>query len=508
MTTTDLPRTLSESLSQTAAAQPARPALRLGEKTLSYGELDALVTALAANLVNYGIQPGDRIALLFPNCPQFVIAYYAINRAGAIANPLNCLLGPAEVVTILRDSGARLLLAHEALAPLAQAAQAQLPGLEQVILSGTPAEAPSPGFEGWLRPPPNAVALPESRPEDIAVLVYTSGTTGVPKGAMLTHRNLLANALACRDTIQVGPEDCFATVLPLFHSFGATVCMILPILLGACSLHIPRFQAAALLDILRTSGATVFPAVPSMLALLLKVKDRSEDRLPALRLAVSGGAPLPLGVLQGFEARFGVPLLEGYGPTEASPVVSVNPLVGTRKPGSVGPPLPGVEVAIRAEDGSWLTTGEVGEICVRGPNVMAGYWQQPAATAEVIQQGWLLTGDMGQLDEEGYLYILGRQKDMIIVGGMNVYPREIEDVALTHPAVAEAAAVGAPHELKGEEPWLFVVLREGSTATEQVLLDHCRAYLAAFKCPSAVHFLSELPRSATGKVQKSALLSR
>jgi long-chain acyl-CoA synthetase len=507
MTTTALPPTLSASLSQTAAAHPARPALRLGELTLSYGELDALVTALAANLVKHGVQPGDRIALLFPNCPQFVIAYYAITRAGAIANPLNCLLGPGEVATILRDSGARLLLAHEALAPLAHAAQGHLPTLEQVIISGSPAASSDPTFEDWLRPPAEPVTLPAGRPQDVAVLVYTSGTTGVPKGAMLTHQNLLANALACRDTILVGPEDCFATVLPLFHSFGATVCMILPILLGACSLHIPRFQAAALLDTLRTSGATVFPAVPSMLALLLKVKDRSEDRLPALRLAVSGGAPLPLAVLQGFEDRFGVPLLEGYGPTEASPVVSVNPLVGTRKPGSVGPPLPGVEVAIRAEDGRWLATGEVGEICVRGPNVMAGYWQHLEATAEVIHDGWLLTGDMGKLDEEGYLYILGRQKDMIIVGGMNVYPREIEDVALTHPAVAEAAAVGVSHTLKGEVPRLFVVLREGAAATEQTLLDHCRAHLAAFKCPEAVHFIAELPRTATGKVMKNALLS-
>jgi long-chain acyl-CoA synthetase len=523
---------LSGVLADCAARSPQRPALTLGEKTITYAELDAAASALATSLVEQGVQPGDRVALWIPNVPQFVIGYFAILRAGAVVVPVSTLLGLNEVSYILEDSGAVALIAAHVFNDIT----AQLPGkvesLRRVIVWGPKPPTAADGNVGdrqrnseqheFRRQSPespvldfDALCAREAEPGalrpsgggELAVLIYTSGTTGRPKGAMLTHRNLLSNARACADAIDVNADDRFLTVLPLFHSFGATVCMILPIILGAHSVLLPRFNPTEVLQALSGYKISVFAGVPAMYGVLMSVRDTAGLSFEALKLCVTGGAPCPPPLITAFRERFGALLIEGYGPTEASPVVSVNPPSGLHKIGSTGLPVSGVEVRIADEGGNTLPVGEVGEVCVRGPNVMRGYWQAPEATAEAIRDGWLFTGDMGRLDEDGYLYIVDRKKDMIIVSGMNVYPREVEDVIYELPAVADCAVIGEPSERRGEDVKAYVVLKEGQRLTEEEVLAHCREHLASFKAPRSVVFAGDLPRSGTGKILKRALRS-
>ena len=337
------------------------------------------------------------------------------------------------------------------------------------------------------------------------MLIYTSGTTGQPKGAVLSHRNLLANARSCRELIGVSSDDTFLAVLPLFHSFGATVCMILPLLAGAEIVLQTAFAPLPVLETLEKHQVTIFAGVPAMFAVLTKCRTSREYDLRSLRACVSGGAPLPLQVLSGFQERYGAVLVEGYGPTEGSPVVSANPPNGVQKPGSVGPPILGVEVRIVDDAGQDLPTGEVGEIIVAGDNVMQGYWQDATATAEAIKDGWLYTGDLGKLDTDGYLYIVDRKKDMIIVGGTNVYPREVEDVIALMPQVAEVAVVGRPDPVRGERVRAVIVPAEGIELSAEQVISHCRQHLAPFKVPRIVEFRESLPKSALGKVLKREL---
>jgi long-chain acyl-CoA synthetase len=492
-------------LADVAVRQPHRPALTIGEKTLTYAEVDGAVSALATSLVEQGIAPGDRVALWMPNVPPFAIGYFAILRAGAVVVPVSTLLGLNEVSYILENSGAKALIAAHIFNDLTAQLPDKVPGLERVIVWGDKPACEVLSFDALCARAPGPEALHPASGDDLAVIIYTSGTTGRPKGAMLSHANLLSNAAACAQVIEVNAQDRFLTVLPLFHSFGATVCMILPILLGAHIVLLPRFNPAEVLQALSGYRITVFAGVPAMYGVLLNVRDLSGMDFAPLRLCVTGGAPCPPKFISAFRERFGALLIEGYGPTEASPVVSVNPPSGMQKIGSTGPAVPGVELGIADEQGTWLAVGEVGEVCVRGPNVMQGYWQAPEATAETVRNGWLFTGDMGRLDEDGYLYIVDRKKDMIIVSGMNVYPREVEDVIYQLPAVGDCAVVGEPSERRGEDVKAFVVLKEGQTLTEEEVLDHCRQHLASFKVPRTVVFAQDLPRSGTGKILKRAL---
>jgi long-chain acyl-CoA synthetase len=496
---------LSGALTASAQRTPDQPAVTLGEAALTYAQLDGAVSALATSLAEQGVEPGDRVALWMPNVPQFVIGYFAILRTGGVVVPVSTLLGLNEVSYILSDSGAKALIAAHVFNDITAQLSAAVPTLQRVIVWG-PTDVPDAvNLDALCARGADDSALRPSGGDELAVVIYTSGTTGRPKGAMLSHRNLVTNAASCAGVIEVGPQDRFLTVLPLFHSFGATVCMILPILQGAHNVLLPRFNPAEVVQALSAYRITVFAGVPAMYGVLMGVKEVAGLDLSALRLCVTGGAPCPPPLVTAVRERFGALLAEGYGPTEASPVVSVNPPGGVQKIGTTGPAIPGVEVRIADEQGGWLPVGEVGEVCVHGPNVMLGYWHAPEATAETIRDGWLFTGDMGRLDEDGYLSIVDRKKDMIIVSGMNVYPREVEDVIYTLPAVADCAVVGEPSERRGEDVKAFVVLKEGQTLSEDELLAHCRERLAAFKVPRTVVFAPDLPRSGTGKVLKRAL---
>ena len=489
-----------------AAEFGQRPAVVAGEETLTYQQLVASAGSLAAGLAKLGVKRGDRVGLLLPNCPQFIVSYLAITALGAMAVPVHCQLSPAEAAYILNHAQVQTLISISELDSLLTKLQSQVAGLTNLLVSGQSAIEEAVNLEQLTsshadRP----IQSPAAELDDPAVLIYTSGTTGQPKGAVLSHRNLLANATSCQHLIGVTSQDMFLAVLPLFHSFGATVCMILPLITGAEIVLQTAFAPLSVLEALQEHQVTILAGVPSMFAVLTKCRTSRQYDLQSLRVCVSGGAPLPLEVLRGFQERYGVVLVEGYGPTEASPVVSANPPDGVQKPGSVGPPVLGVEVRIVDEAGQDVPPGEVGEIIVAGENVMQGYWQDPAATAEALRDGWLYTGDLGKLDADGYLYIVDRKKDMIIVGGTNVYPREVEAVIAQMPPVAEVAVVGMRDPLRGERIKAVLVLAEGAELTAEQVIAHCRQHLAPFKVPRVVEFRDSLPKSALGKVLKREL---
>ncbi|MFE1268736.1 long-chain fatty acid--CoA ligase [Streptomyces sp. NPDC058758] len=482
---------LADLLGRSAAEHGDRTAVELGTTRLSYAELDATVGRVAALLDARGVRPGDRIGVMLPNLTEFPALYYGVLRAGAVVVPMNPLLKSREIAHYLQDSGAKLLFVFDA---VADEAAKGAEGCDTVVVPVAPG-----ALAGLLADHPDPVTASVGGGRDTAVILYTSGTTGKPKGAELSHDNIARNTELCaRDLFDLRPQDVVLGCLPLFHTFGQTCGMNTALSVGARLALLPRFEPRAALDALETSGVTVFLGVPTMFAALLAARHRAPDAhdVSALRLCASGGSSLPVEVLHGFEKAFGSPVLEGYGLSETSPVVTFNHPDRPRKAGTVGTPLPGVEVRLDAvEDG-------VGEICVRGHNVMKGYWKRPDATAEALVDGWLHTGDLGRVDEDGYLSVVDRKKDLIIRGGYNVYPREIEEVLYEHPDVAEAAVVGVPHAELGEEVGAAVALHEGATATPDELREYVRAQVAAYKYPRVVWLLGELPKGATGKILK------
>ncbi|MFE1347569.1 long-chain fatty acid--CoA ligase [Streptomyces sp. NPDC058757] len=482
---------LADLLGRSAAEHGDRTAVELGTTRLSYAELDATVGRVAALLDARGVRPGDRIGVMLPNLTEFPALYYGALRAGAVVVPMNPLLKSREIAHYLQDSGAKLLFVFDA---VADEAAKGAEGCDTVVVPVAPG-----ALAGLLADHPDPVTASVGGGRDTAVILYTSGTTGKPKGAELSHDNIARNTELCaRDLFDLRPQDVVLGCLPLFHTFGQTCGMNTALSVGARLALLPRFEPRAALDALETSGVTVFLGVPTMFAALLAARHRAPDAhdVSALRLCASGGSSLPVEVLHGFEKAFGSPVLEGYGLSETSPVVTFNHPDRPRKAGTVGTPLPGVEVRLDAvEDG-------VGEICVRGHNVMKGYWKRPDATAEALVDGWLHTGDLGRVDEDGYLSVVDRKKDLIIRGGYNVYPREIEEVLYEHPDVAEAAVVGVPHAELGEEVGAAVALHEGATATPDELREYVRAQVAAYKYPRVVWLLGELPKGATGKILK------
>jgi long-chain acyl-CoA synthetase len=496
---------LFEVLLQTTQRKPDQTALIFRDQSIPYGHLLAAVSGVAKGFKELGVEKGDRVAILLPNVPQFVMAYYACQALGAIAVPANPLLKPDELRYIYNDAGVKAAVTIPPLAEVLQAVKPQVASLQHLLMAGGEA----PGFLSfdamWQQSAP-VPTPPELNPrEHPAVFLYTSGTTGFPKGCMLSHRNLIANCESCVPVLEMSPQDNFLTVLPLFHSFAGTVCMHLSIYVGCTSTLLERFVPEGVLEAIEKHRCTIFPAVPTMFAAILHLPLPREYDLSSLRVCVSGGAPMPVAVMQAFEKRFNVVILEGDGPTECSPVTAVNPLKGVRKPGSIGLPIPGVEMKIFDDNDQEVPVGELGEIVVRGENVMLGYYNLPEATAEAMRSGWYHTGDIGKVDEDGYFYIVDRKKDMIIVGGLNVYPREVEEVLHTHPAVAEAAVVGEYDELRGEAPVAFVVLKPDAQATERELIRYCRERLANFKVPRRVEFRESLPKIGAGKVLKRLL---
>ena len=485
---------LASAFAASVEKRPGKIALYWGENEFSYATLFAQSRAVTAELSGQsGVKPGDRVGLWLKNRPEFVIAAFGVLGAGAVLVPVNNFLKPDEVNFILKDAGIDVLITEAELAVHEAVLTAARPSLKVIQV------------EKFAAPNPSSTHQPPASrfEKDLAVIIYTSGTTGRPKGAMLSHGNLLHNVESCRLVLETVDYDRMAVLLPLFHSYMLTVGTFLPLLTGGTmvlvkSLHQPR----QVLQELCAREATILPAIPPFYRML--VASPVPVKLP-FRLCISGSAPLPMQVLKDFEAKFGIPLIEGYGLSEASPVVSKNPIHGVHKPGSVGLPISQVEVSVQDDAGRSLGPGEAGEICVRGGNVMLGYWNQPEETARAFRNGWLLTGDIGHRDADGYLYLTDRKKDMLLVNGNNVYPQEVEEVIGQFPGVKEAAVVGLPDARKGELPLAFVTLMEGQTVDEKALRQFVRARLADYKVPKHVVFMGALPRNAMGKVLKTAL---
>jgi len=481
---------LARAFAASAESHRDKVALFWGEAEFTYATLLRQSYSVGSWLQQHRVRPGDRVGLWLKNRPEFVPAMFGILNAGAVVVPINNFLKPDEVGFILADAGIDCLIADEELAAHLPALEALRPQLALLKVEDFPS-APA-------RPASSSAAE-----TDLAVIIYTSGTTGRPKGAMLSHGNLLHNVESCRRVLETVQADRFAVLLPLFHSYMFTVGLLLPLLVGGSMVLVKSLhsQHRVIEEICRRE-ATILPAIPQFYRALASAK--LPVKLP-LRLCISGAAPLPSSVLRDFETNHGIPLIEGYGLSEASPVVTKNPIRGVRKPGSIGLPIPNVEVTVQDESGCILSPGEVGEICVRGGNVMMGYWQQPAETAATIRDGWLLTGDLGYRDTEGYFFITDRKKDMLLVNGINVYPREIEEVLNHFPGVKESAVVGMPDARRGEQPVVFVSALEGESIDERAALQFLRSKLAGYKVPRRLTVLPNLPRNATGKVLKTAL---
>jgi long-chain acyl-CoA synthetase len=487
---------LAQNLIDTALEHPDRTALKLDDLELTYAELDEASARVAGLLAGMGIQPGDRVGIMLPNVPYFPMAYYGILRAGGVVVPMNVLLKERETTFYLSDPGAKAVFAWHDFAGAAEAGAGEA-GAECVVVR--PGE-----FEGLLAGAEALTDVVDRSGDDTAVILYTSGTTGQPKGAELTHSNLARNVEVTRETlITAGEEDVILGALPLFHSFGQTCGMNVAVAGGACLTLIPRFDPGKALEIVERDRVTIFEGVPTMYAALLNHPERERFDVSTLRLCVSGGAAMPLEVMRGFEEAFGAIVLEGYGLSETSPVASFNHPDRERKPGSIGTPIAGVEMRVMGDAGEEVPMGEPGEVAIRGHNVMKGYWKRPDATAAAIDaDGWLKTGDIAKVDADGYFYIVDRKKDLIIRGGYNVYPREVEEVLYEHPAVREVAVVAVPHPELGEEVGAAVALCEGSETTTDELRDYVKSQVAAYKYPRVIWTVDELPKGPTGKILK------
>ncbi len=533
---------LQQFLTDTAAKYPravatifgALVAHRLVEASLTYAELDRLADRFATGLQSLGVRKGDRIALLLPNCPQFVIAFFGALRAGAIVVPCNPLYTAPELRRQLADSRTETLVVLSRLHAVARAARGGTK-VRNVILTNikeqfspllrtlfTVARERREGYRTTIDPAAGEHLFPDLlrgggalrpvdvRPEDTAILQYTGGTTGVPKGAVLSHRALVANVLQSRawNPTMVEGRERGVDVMPLFHVYGLTVIMGVSVATASAMVLIPRFDLEHLLLALHKHRPRSFAGAPRIYVAAASAPDLARYDLRSVEVFQSGSAPLPVDVQTRFEQLAGGGrVLEGYGLTEAAPVTHSTPRKGQRKLGSIGVPIPDVDAKIvDLETGARdLPVGETGELVVRGPNLMDGYYERPDETALTLRDGWLYTGDVARMDEDGYFYIVDRKKELIIVSGYNVYPREVEEAFYAHPAVLEAAAIGVPHPERGEVVKAFVVLRPGASATAEELRSHCASSLARFKIPAEIEFRADLPKSMVGKVLRRAL---
>jgi long-chain acyl-CoA synthetase len=490
---------LASNIARSAQAHPDRAALRLGDDITSYGQLDGDSARVAGLLHDRGVKPGDRVGIMLPNTPEFALAYFGVLRAGAVVVPMNPLLKAREVGYYLGDSGARLMFGWQAFAAEAQAGAEQADAEAFIVEPG--------GFSAVLASAQPADEMVDRADDDTAVILYTSGTTGQPKGAELTHANLVRNTEVTQtDLLRLTADDVIFGGLPLFHAFGQTCTLNAAVGAAACLTLLPRFNAEQALRILAEHRVTIFAGVPTMYSALLHSPDRDTYDLSRLRLCFSGGAAMPVEVLRAFEAAFGCVVLEGYGLSETSPVASFNRPDRERKPGTIGTPIEGVEMRIVDDSGNEVPPGETGEIAIRGHNVMKGYWRRPEATAAAIVDGWFHTGDIGRVDEDGYFSIVDRKKDLIIRGGYNVYPREVEEVMHEHPAVAEVAVIGLAHPDLGEEVGAAVALKPGARATADELREYVKRQVAAYKYPRKVWIVDALPKNATGKILKREIV--
>ncbi len=486
---------LADLLSRSAALRPARVAVKVDDSELLYATLDEAAARAAELLRAKGVQPGDRVGIMLPNVAYFPICYYGALRAGASVVPMNVLLTEREVAFHLGDSEAKILMAWHQVTDPAHAG-AEHAGAECLLVE--------PGaFEELLESCEPAPDVAERRPDDTAVILYTSGTTGTPKGAELTHDNLLRNVEVTMGLFGLDERVVTLGALPFFHAFGQTCALNATVSVGGCLTLIPRFDGGKALEILQRDRVTLFEGVPTMYAAMLHDPQGDQTDTSALEICVSGGAAMPVEIMRAFEEKFGCQVLEGYGLSETSPVACFNRRDRPRKPGSIGLPVDGVEMRVIDDDGTEVPQGDVGEVAIRGHNVMKGYWRRAEATAEAIDaDGWFKTGDMATVDEDGYFFIVDRKKEMIIRGGYNIYPREIEEVLYEHPDVLEAAVIGVPHDELGEEVAAAVALKPGAHATPGELRDFVKQRIAAYKYPRYVWLVDELPKGPTGKVLK------
>jgi long-chain acyl-CoA synthetase len=497
---------LATILRETATAFPAAPAYRAGGATATYRELDEQSGQFAAGLAAAGLAPGEVVAIQLPNVPQFLTAYFGALKAGLIILPMNPLLKAPEIEHQLTDSGASIMVGLAGLH--AEAAKAcELTGLPLYLAGEPPSGESAPLAELMSSEPlsePGGSIWPGDA-DDTAVLIYTSGTTGKPKGAELTHFLLYMNCTVSGQLFGARPDDVTLAVLPFFHVFGLSSVINVSIRYGGCLSVVPRFEPGAVLDAIESDRCTVIAGVPTMLHALAQLDVTGRD-LSALRVTVSGGSSLPENVMQTFERKYGVEVLEGYGLSETGSTTSFN-RPGDRKPLSVGKPIWGVQMRVAGSGDQPLPPGpdQIGEILIRGHNVMKGYRNRPDATADALKGGWLHTGDLGYQDSDGFYFIVDRTKDLVIRGGYNVYPREIEEVLYAHPGIAEAAVIGKADERLGEEVVAVVVLADDSGPGEQEIIAYCRERLAAYKYPREVRFRSELPKGPSGKILKTEL---
>lgn len=498
--------TLPDLLRLRARQNPEAPFLFFKNDVFSRRELLTAVAGSTVELKNDGILAGDRVAILLPNGPEFIAYFFAAMELGAIAVPVNTALKTPEVAFILKDSGAKVVLLGPAHHVFADEFKKECPELKFAITTET-----GKGKELLLKTAGDGTNDKEnkrgsSRGEAPAAIIYTSGTTGFPKGAVLSHSNYLADVRQLVAAIGMSPADRFLCFLPLFHVNGQVVTLLSPMMAGGSCVLMERFAPKEFFELLARHRCTAFSGVPSVYSVLLSLSDSSRYDLSSLRFCICGAAPMPVEVFEKFEAKFKAHILEGYGLSEASCASSVNlPPPGPRKIGSIGLPLKGQELKIFDGDGRELSDGSVGEIVVRGPTVMSGYWNNPSATAETLRDGWLHTGDLGFKDKDGFFFIAGRKKEMIIRGGENIYPKEIEEALYRHPAVLEAAVVGLPHKRWGEEVAAFLVLKEGAVVSENDVLTLLKNQLADYKIPRLIQFVPTLPKTATGKIQKLRL---
>ncbi len=512
---------LSVLLEDTARRYPAKSAFTFMDTTLNYAQINGAANQVANGLKSMGIQSGDKVALSCFNLPYFPIIYFGILKAGATVVPLSVLLKKDEIAYHLKDSQAKAYFCFVGSADLPMGQMGhdgfkEIPECEEFIMI-MPKPDMAASIEGvktlgdLMTGQSPVCESVHTGADDTAVIIYTSGTTGRPKGAELTHSNLLSNAIVSADLFKVSPEDTQLIVLPLFHIFAMTVLMNAGIYRGASNILLPRFDAEAVFGLMAKHEVTIFAGVPTMYWGLLNYKEDKFDYKTIasnLRTCISGGASLPIKVLEEFDERFKVPIYEGYGMSEGSPVVTFNQKEIGRKPGSIGTPVWGVEVMVVDENDNEMPVGEKGELIYRGPNVMKGYFQKPEANEQTLRNGWMHSGDVAIKDEDGFFYIVDRTKDMIIRGGLNVYPREVEEVMMKHEAVSLVAVYGVPHEEMGEDIKACVVLKEGASAAEADLIAWTKEHIAAYKYPRHVEILDALPMSATGKILKKELRKR
>ncbi len=507
---------LVERVRQTAIEQPGKVAYHFLGRDTSYGEFEQQVSLFASALQDLGVEKGDHVAFLLGNSPHFLISLYATMRIGATAIPVNPMYTPDEISYIIQNGDVKLVIALDMLLPLVDLGVKAFPQVEKYIICETMpdikeklaslSDAAKDKVQLFSKLLSSTTTLVDPMPlndEDVAIILYTSGTTGYPKGAMLTHRNLYSNARDVSEYLTINTDDRVIATLPVFHVFALTVVVNAPLLKGATVLLAPRFSPQEIYELAGSQKATVFAGVPTMYNFLYQ-HEGDISNFSSLRLAISGGAPLPVQVLYDFEKKFNVRVSEGYGLSEASPVTCFNPLDRERKAGSIGTSIVNVENKVVDVNGNEVPIGEVGELIVRGPNVMKGYYKMPEETENAIRDGWLYTGDLAKQDEDGYFYIVDRKKDMIIVGGFNVYPREVEEVLFSHPKVIEAAVVGFPDPNLGEAVCAFVVLKDNTISADD-LREYCAQHIVKYKVPKVIEILDELPKNSTGKILRRSL---